>query len=119
MWHFPWLDFRYNLEVIEEQFGPIIRGIVEDRLLLERLPEPTSSASYLAIRQVREQGAGSELCSVRGAMISKRTHQIINRNGGPWKTTQRYYERLYSIRSMTGAKTSVVVVVAVVILPVR
>lgn len=43
---------RYNLEVIEEQFGPIIRGIVEDRLLLERLPEPTSSESYLAIRQV-------------------------------------------------------------------
>ena len=43
---------RYNLEVIEEQFGPIIRGIVEDRLLLERLPEPTSSASYLAIQQV-------------------------------------------------------------------
>lgn len=43
---------RYNLEVIEEQFGPIIRGIVEDRLLLERLPEPTSSTSYLAIQQV-------------------------------------------------------------------
>ncbi|CAM9328194.1 unnamed protein product [Scytosiphon promiscuus] len=42
---------RYNLEVIEEQFGPIIRGIVEDRLLLERLPEPTSSTSYLAIQQ--------------------------------------------------------------------
>lgn len=43
---------RYNLEVIEEQFGPIIRGIVEDRLLLERLPQPTSSASYLSIQQV-------------------------------------------------------------------
>ena len=43
---------RYNLEVIEEQFGAIIRGIVEDRLLLERLPEPTSSASYVAIQQV-------------------------------------------------------------------
>lgn len=43
---------RYNLEVIEEQFGPIIRGIVEDRLLLERLPEPTSSTSYLSIQQV-------------------------------------------------------------------
>lgn len=43
---------RYNLEVIEEQFGPIIRSIVEDRLLLERLPEPTSSTSYLAIQQV-------------------------------------------------------------------
>ncbi|CAM9309888.1 unnamed protein product [Ectocarpus sp. 4 AP-2014] len=42
---------RYNLEVIEEQFGPIIRGIVEDRLLLERLPQPTSSASYLSIQQ--------------------------------------------------------------------
>lgn len=38
--------------MIEEQFGPIIRGIVEDRLLLERLPGPTSSASYLAIQQV-------------------------------------------------------------------
>lgn len=43
---------RYNLEVIEEQFGPIIRGIVEDRLLLDQLPEPVSAASYLAIRQV-------------------------------------------------------------------
>lgn len=43
---------RYNLEVIEEQFGPIIRGIVEDRLLLERLPEPTSSTSFLTIQQV-------------------------------------------------------------------
>ncbi|CAN0516108.1 unnamed protein product, partial [Ectocarpus sp. 8 AP-2014] len=42
---------RYNLEVIEEQFGPIIRGIVEDRLLLERLPQPTSAASYLSIQQ--------------------------------------------------------------------
>ncbi|CAM9232588.1 unnamed protein product [Ectocarpus fasciculatus] len=42
---------RYNLEVIEEQFGPIIRGIVEDRLLLERLPQPTSSTSYLSIQQ--------------------------------------------------------------------
>lgn len=47
---------RYNLEVIEEQFGPIIRGIVEDRLLLERLPEPTSSTSYLAIQQVTIRG---------------------------------------------------------------
>lgn len=43
---------RYNLEVIEEQFGPIIRGIVEERLLLERLPEPTSAQSYVVIRQV-------------------------------------------------------------------
>lgn len=43
----------YDLEVIEEQFGPIIRGIVQDRLLLERLSEPPSAESYRIIRQVR------------------------------------------------------------------
>ncbi len=52
-------DGKFNLEVIEEQFGPIIRGIVEDRLLLERLPEPTSSASYLAIQQVTNRCMGA------------------------------------------------------------
>ena len=31
----------YKLDVIEEQFGPIVRGIVEGRLLLESLPQPT------------------------------------------------------------------------------
>ncbi|CAM9880882.1 unnamed protein product, partial [Discosporangium mesarthrocarpum] len=43
----------YNLEVIGEQFGPIVRGIVEDRLLLERLPCPPSSTSYVALQQSR------------------------------------------------------------------
>lgn len=52
-------DGKFNLDVIEEQFGPIIRGIVEDRLLLERLPEPTSSASYLAIQQVTTRCMGA------------------------------------------------------------
>ena len=52
-------DGKFNLEVIEEQFGPIIRGIVEDRLLLDRLPEPTSSASYLAIQQVTTRWVGA------------------------------------------------------------
>lgn len=44
---------RYDLEAIEEQFGPIIKGIVEDRLLLERIPEPPSAESQRVIRQVK------------------------------------------------------------------
>ncbi|CAM9117157.1 unnamed protein product [Choristocarpus tenellus] len=44
---------RYNLGVIEEQFGPIIRGIVEDRLVLERLPEPPSSSSFVTLQKAK------------------------------------------------------------------
>ena len=31
----------YQLSAIEEQFGPIVRGIVEGRLMLEALPQPS------------------------------------------------------------------------------
>lgn len=71
------------MEVIEEQFGPIIRGIVEDRLLLERLPEPTSSESYVAIQQVNvlreEWGQG---CAAIGIDLHERTSPLrLNGNG--------------------------------------